>query len=249
MEKNSGSVKCAQCGLTNFADAEACKRCGAVIQATCFASPAANPKLSPCPDCGASVSRNAESCPQCGSFFQVLRPRAAERSRAWWAFTIGWGILASSLIAFMLSIALFFLLGGVAGALAMVGSSNLLASRAPSNEASALSTLRTISSAEATYSSTVGNGSYGTLEQLVESGLVDEALSKGEGAGYRFEIRLGPSNDYGASGFEAHATPIRYGNSGVRSFYVSETGVVRAADVNGAEAGAVSPSVGRYTTD
>jgi ribosomal protein L40E len=247
MENYTGSVKCAQCGLTNFANADACKRCGAVIRATEAEDCVPNPNLHPCQDCGASVSHNAESCPHCGRFFRVLRPQAPERSRAWWAFTIGWGILASSLIAFILSVALIMVLGVGGGAL--LGASNLLSSRAASNESMAISTLRTISTAESTYYATVGNGSYGTLEELADSSLVDKELLTGEKFGYKFEIRTGPSNNYGSDGFEALATPVRYGSTGVRSFYLSEDGVMRAADIHGSEASMKSTPIGYYTQD
>ncbi|MGH9905930.1 MAG: hypothetical protein ACRD8U_10170, partial [Pyrinomonadaceae bacterium] len=37
-------------------------------------------------------------------------------------------------------------------------------------------------------------------------------------------------------GFEILATPVSYPNSGRRSFYLDESGVVRAADARGGEA-------------
>src|SRR6266550_5938119 len=54
---------------------------------------------------------------------------------------------------------------------------NLLASKRAANEGSALSSLRTITSAEATYQATAGAGSYGTLSDLNLAGLVDSSLS------------------------------------------------------------------------
>ena len=54
---------------------------------------------------------------------------------------------------------------------------NLLASKRAANEGSALSSLRTITSAEATYQATTGAGSYGNLSDLNLAGLVDSALS------------------------------------------------------------------------
>src|SRR6188768_2713728 len=54
---------------------------------------------------------------------------------------------------------------------------NLLASRRAANEASAVSTLRTIHSAEATYQATLGGGTaYGTLVQLGTNNLIDDIL-------------------------------------------------------------------------
>src|SRR5204863_3779734 len=55
------------------------------------------------------------------------------------------------------------------------------------NEMMGQSFLRMISSAEATYKETAGNGSYGSLDQLVETKLIGpkEMFDK---YGYRFEV-------------------------------------------------------------
>ena len=96
------------------------------------------------------------------------------------------------------------------------------------NEAIANSTLRTLASAELTYQSTVGNGNFGTLDQLIDQGLVPKDLI--EKAGYKIELMV-----VGAK-FEATATPIEYGKSGKMSFFIDESSVVRAADRAGAPA-------------
>ncbi len=110
----SSNIKCPQCGLVNFADAEVCKRCTAELKEV--QSAAKNPNLIQCPDCGRPVSKQAESCPHCGRFFQALRPqRGHDRDRGWWAYTIGWGILASGLILFVIWIILLIVLAMLAG--------------------------------------------------------------------------------------------------------------------------------------
>src|SRR6476619_7532473 len=70
---------------------------------------------------------------------------------------------------------------------------NLLASRRSANEASAISSLRTIHSAEATYQATQGNNTnYGDLAALRAAtspdpnGLIDTALGSGSKSGYTF---------------------------------------------------------------
>src|SRR6185503_11794156 len=88
--------------------------------------------------------------------------------------------------------------------------------------------LRTLASAELTYQSTVGNGNFGTLDQLIDQGLVPKDLI--EKAGYKIELMV-----VGAK-FEATATPIEYGKSGKRSFFIDESSVVRAGDRAGAPA-------------
>ena len=100
------------------------------------------------------------------------------------------------------------------------------------NEMMAQSLLRMISSAEETYQATAGNGSYGSLAQLVEAKLIGpkEMFDK---YGYRFEVSA--SGDH----FEATATPVEYGKTGKRSFFVDQTGVVRGDDHNGGPANAM----------
>ena len=114
------TIKCPKCGLINFAEAESCKRCGAELATVQIA--ADNPKLTQCSDCGNPVSRQAETCPNCGRFFAVLRPAAQfDRDRGWWAFTIGWGVLASGFILFLISISITFLLMLIVGLLGFRG--------------------------------------------------------------------------------------------------------------------------------
>src|SRR6202158_5508633 len=61
----------------------------------------------------------------------------------------------------------------IIGIIAAIAIPNLLASRRAANEGSAQQSLRTMSSAEATYRSTAGNGSYGAVSDLVTQNLVD----------------------------------------------------------------------------
>lgn len=101
------------------------------------------------------------------------------------------------------------------------------------NERSAATNLRAIHKAQMTYQATTGNGSYGDLSQLGEQGLVPPNLVQGVSGSYRFELSMiGESN----AGYEAVATPVEYGRTGQRSFFINESGVLRGADKNGAAA-------------
>ena len=65
----------------------------------------------------------------------------------------------------------------IIGIIAAIAIPNLLASRRAANEASAISSVRTINTAQATYSSTVGAGDYAAdLDALQTSGLIDDKL-------------------------------------------------------------------------
>jgi type IV pilus assembly protein PilA len=115
----------------------------------------------------------------------------------------------------------------IIGIIAAIAIPNLLASRRAANEASAISSLRTISSAQATYASGVGNGSYAAaLTTLQAQGLVDGKLatatdSANAKSGYLFGINA-PTP---AQGFTAGAAPAST-NTGTRMFAVDETGIL-----------------------
>ena len=105
------------------------------------------------------------------------------------------------------------------------------------NEAGAIRSLQTLFSAEATYQATVGNGDYGTLDELRKEGLVDYVLGEGHRYGYLFRVRREKrSSESPQSSLEITAVPRTYGRTGRRSFYMDESGVIHAASKNGAEA-------------
>src|SRR5258705_8973536 len=70
----------------------------------------------------------------------------------------------------------------IIGIIAAIAIPNLLASRRAANEGSAQQSLRTISSAEATYYATVGNGNYGAMTALDAQSLVDSVLGSAAGS-------------------------------------------------------------------
>jgi hypothetical protein len=104
------------------------------------------------------------------------------------------------------------------------------------NEAGAIATLQTLFSAEATYQSTIGNGDYGTIEELRKEQLIDYVLAEGHRYGYLFRIRREKFSTESQASFELVAVPRTYGRTGRHSFYMNETGVIHAMDKNGAEA-------------
>jgi hypothetical protein len=103
------------------------------------------------------------------------------------------------------------------------------------NETIAVSLLRMMVSAEASYQSTAGKGSYGSLDKLVAAKLITrEPLDK---YGYRFELTASGSQ------FEATATPVEYGKSGRLSYFVDQSGIVRGGDHGGGAASAADKPV------
>src|SRR5580765_1981114 len=83
----------------------------------------------------------------------------------------------------------------IIGIIAAIAIPNLLAFRRAANEGSAQQSLRTLSSAEATYQSTAGNGSFGTLANLMGQSLVDSVLGQADAvarakSGYVFTMNV-----------------------------------------------------------
>jgi prepilin-type N-terminal cleavage/methylation domain-containing protein len=106
---------------------------------------------------------------------------------------------------------------------------NLLASRRAANEASAISSLRTYHSAEATYQATLGGSTaYGAETNL--AGLVDAILATDNPtkSGYTFNLAVGGT---GNSSYCATATPSTAGSTGSKVFAVSTDGVIYGSGV------------------
>src|SRR2546428_9294519 len=94
----------------------------------------------------------------------------------------------------------------IIGIIAAIANPTLLASRRAANEGSAEQSLRTISSAEATYQSTAGGGSYGTMNDLGSQSLIDSVLASGQKSGYNFTTGTAPAAS--TTTFTACATPV-----------------------------------------
>src|SRR5260370_16028106 len=94
----------------------------------------------------------------------------------------------------------------IIGIIAAIAIPNLLASRPAANEGSAQQSLRTISSAEATYYSTAGNRNYGTMANLGSQSLVDSVLGGGVKSGYNFTAVASPAAS--TRPFVAASTPV-----------------------------------------
>lgn len=106
---------------------------------------------------------------------------------------------------------------------------NLLAARRAANEGSAISSLRTLAGAEATFRKTKGIAC-ADLTVLGSAQLIDSVLARGEKTGYRFIINKLPTLNGDCA---ITATPISE-SIGNRAFYYStEDGEIRARKYNG----------------
>ena len=233
------STKCVQCGFVGWSDLENCKACGAPLNQG-YGNP---------PPAGAYYSSGHQSEGEekglaiaglvvgiisfltfglvgVGAIIGIiLSAKAMGRvSREPWRY----GGRSMAIAGLVLSITSLTSTFGF-GIIMAIAIPNLMASYRAANEGSAIHSLRTISQAEATFQSTFG--SYGTLEELYASNLIDLELGSGAKNGYAFKVTVDNEN---LGSFAVTGVPLTYGKSGTRSFYIDETFIIRGADNRGA---------------
>ncbi|PYT74323.1 MAG: pili assembly chaperone [Acidobacteria bacterium] len=125
--------------------------------------------------------------------------------------------------------------------IAAIAIPNLLRSRIAANESSAVASLRTITTAETTYSSSWGAGYAAILDNLggpppcliatmATACIIDQSLSVAPYAksGYVFAAIANTPVGGVNNGFEANATPSVVDVTGKRAFCSDQTGVLRS---------------------
>lgn len=123
----------------------------------------------------------------------------------------------------------------VIGLLAAIAVPNFVRQKAPANEASAISSVRTLTTAQTSYASSFGGGQYGSLANLQSSGLIDGVVGSGSKADYTFTV-----TPTGNTNFTIIAVPVVPGTTGTRGFYADATFVIRYT-MDGSAPNASSP--------
>lgn len=133
----------------------------------------------------------------------------------------------------------------IIGIIAAIAIPNLLKSRQAANEASAIGSVRTVGSAQATYQSTSGGGKQFALSltALQTDGQVDSALGSGAKSGFLFTCVGVASTAALPSYFDTTANPQSSGTFGTgnRSFSSNETYVIYQMPSGAAATGAAPP--------
>ncbi len=101
------------------------------------------------------------------------------------------------------------------------------------NESSAIGAMRTFNTALITYASTYPQIGFpetivvlgGTGGDPAHAGLIDARLASGEKSGYGFEYHKDSQYAYSIVG-----RPLKYGETGTRSFFTDQSGVIRFTD-------------------
>jgi len=118
----------------------------------------------------------------------------------------------------------------------------LLRDQVSSNQASVAGSLRTINTAETTYSETFKTGyspslaalgppTGGATESASAAGLFDSVLAGGLRSGYKFTYTPGPPDKAGhVKTYTVVARPVEYGRTGRINFFTDESGVIRKTD-------------------
>jgi type IV pilus assembly protein PilA len=138
---------------------------------------------------------------------------------------------AFSLIELLIVVAIILIIAAIA-------IPNLLRSRIAANQASAVGSLRTLNTAEITYSSTYNVGFTGTLGYLqppatnanptsTAAGLIDSILAGGSKSGYSFAYSPGSTDTTGRiNTYSFTAVPIT-SSTGTNYYYTDQSGVIR----------------------
>jgi len=133
----------------------------------------------------------------------------------------------------------------IIGIIAAIAIPNLLASKRAANEGSAVASVRTLTSAEATYQSTAGAGAYANLANLKLAGLIDDALANSGSTpkiGYKF-VATPATGDYLVTATAATFSGLAA--TGTRDFASDATGMITFVTATGtAMAGNTGTAIG-----
>jgi prepilin-type N-terminal cleavage/methylation domain-containing protein len=133
--------------------------------------------------------------------------------------------------------------------IAAIAIPNLLRSRIAANQASAVGSLRTLNTAEITYSSTFNVGFTQTLSYLgpggppvpasptsTAAGLIDSVLAAGLKSGYSFTYSPGPTDaSTRINTYQFEAQPITT-STGTNYYFTDQSGVIRQNSTTTAQA-------------
>jgi type IV pilus assembly protein PilA len=121
--------------------------------------------------------------------------------------------------------------------IAAIAVPNLLRSRMAANEASAVGTVRTINTAQVTYSTTYPGTGYTALAALggaspctpgpATACIVDPAVSSGTNTKSGFTFASAPGAGAPSIAFTVNGNPVTFGSTGMRQFFSDESFVIR----------------------
>jgi type IV pilus assembly protein PilA len=139
---------------------------------------------------------------------------------------------------------------GVIGVIAAIAIPSVLRARMSANAASAAGSLKTIAAAQTAFFSDRPQHTFAHTLRLLGDGsavggikYLPNTMTRGIKDGYLFKLHAGAftRNAYYAWSAEAH--PFLYQRTGVRSFYIDETGILLSNDVGGGPGTVAMPQI------
>ncbi len=112
--------------------------------------------------------------------------------------------------------------------IAAIAIPSLLNARKAGNEASAISSLRTLTTVNEQYRTRFSEYG-GALSDIEDAGYIDSVLGAGTKSGYTFTYN-GATNTWSVA-----ADPVTSGTTGDRFFFVDQTGVIRSDTASGVD--------------
>ncbi len=128
----------------------------------------------------------------------------------------------------------------IIGIIAAIAIPSLLRSRMSANEAAAMGGLKTIAAGETDYNNNSLPHTFTGELACLGSGngagsvaFIDPALKAGLKSGYTYELTGGTPVGGSIWTWSATAWPVVYQSTGIRTFYIDESGVIRGQDIDG----------------
>ena len=232
---------CAGCGNSMTADDKFCRVCGRMASAGSGVTAAAGtPAVAAGP---AETSGKAVASLVCGLLFFIpllfvaaiiLGHLALSEIRRSAGRLKGEGMaIAGLVLGYMGIVGIPIML-----IIAAIAIPNLLRARMAANESSAVASVRTLVTAERSYSTAHPNQGYTcTLSDLAGDHLINSALASGQRSGYKFELLNCTPDTSGSANlrFQVVAHPVTANQSGVRAFCSDESALIKVDSVGSAQ--------------
>lgn len=128
----------------------------------------------------------------------------------------------------------------IIGIIAAIAIPSLLRSRMSANETASIGGCKTIAAGQTDYNNNSMPHTYtGVLARLGDGQgaggvrFIDPNLAKGLKSGYTYQLIAGEAINGSIWTWSTAAWPVTYQSTGVRSFYIDETGIIRGQDIGG----------------
>jgi len=239
------NVNCPACGNPVAVGEQFCRRCGHALTATAEPGATAPPAFTG----PAKTSGKAIVSLICGLFFLffpasivaiIFGHLSYSEIRKSAGRLKGQGLAIAGLILGYFGIVFI----PIALIIAAIAIPNLLRARQAANEASAVASVRTLLTAEVTYSEAHPNAGFTcSLSDLAGAGYIDQGLARGQKSGYSFELSGCTSVDAApVTKYKVVAFPVSVNQTGTRAFCADETAVINV-DSSGSAKGCLENGV------